>query len=300
MDLASRTGELAALATAVCWAASALWFEVAGRRIGSLAVNLIRLGPALVFLVAWGWITRGKPWPSDASAEAWFYLGVSGWVGFVIGDVCLFRAFLVLGTRLSTLVMALWPALAAIMSWFVFGEALAGWDVLGMTLTIGGIAMAVTDRTPPTDDQGEHNLRRGLGLALIGALGQAGGLVLSKLGMGEYDAFAATQIRIIAAIVGFVVLFSVIGWWRKTLDGLKDARGLIYTGLGAVFGPFLGVSLSLYAVKHTEMGVGASIMATTPVIIIPMVVLLRHERVGALSVLGTLIAVGGVAVLFML
>jgi len=277
-----------------------MFFEVAGRRIGSLAVNLIRLGPALVLLALWGWIVRGYPLPTDASAEAWFYLAISGWVGFVIGDVCLFRAFLLMGTRLSTLVMALWPALAAIMSWFVFGEALGGWDVLGMTLTIGGIAMAVGDRASSDTTGAQRNVRRGLVLALIGALGQAGGLVLSKVGMGDYDAFAATQIRIMAAIVGFVVLFTAIGWWGKIAVAVKNGPAVAYTSLGAVFGPFIGVSLSLYAVKHTSMGVGASIMATTPIIIIPMVVLVHRARVGVMSVLGAVIAVGGVAVLFLI
>jgi drug/metabolite transporter (DMT)-like permease len=300
VELGTRIGEIAALGTAVCWCVSTLLFEVAGRRIGSLAVNLIRLVPAFLCLCAYGALVRGTVIPTDVSAEAWMYLIVSGWIGFVLGDMCLFRAFVLLGGRLSSLVMSLWPSLAALLSWAVLGESLGGWDVLGMTATIFGVGLAVADRTPPTVGGPSIELGRGLLLAFGGALGQAGGLVLAKIGMGDTDPFGATQIRVMAAIVGFAVVFVAIGWWPHVRAGLRDRRAVWYASIGAVFGPFLGVGLSLFAVQHTSTGVGASIMATTPILLIPAVVVLRKERVGAVAVAGTVIAVGGVASLFML
>lgn len=299
MELDSRTGELAALATASCWCVSSLLFEVAGRRIGSLAVNLIRLVPALTLLTLYGAVVRGSALPDQVDADGWAYLVVSGWVGFVIGDMCLFRAFVVLGSRLSSLVMSLWPSMAALMSWLALGESLDGWDVAGMSLTIAGVGLAVADRAPPTPGRAEIELGKGVALAVMGAMGQAGGLVLSKIGMGDTDPFAATQIRVAAGIVGFALVFAIIGWWPRVIAGLSDRRGVAYSTAGAVFGPFLGVSLSLYAVQHTATGVGASIMATTPVLIIPAVVVLHRERVGPLAILGTMVAVGGVGVLFL-
>lgn len=300
MPLDSRIGEIAALGTACCWCASTLFFEVAGRRIGSLAVNLIRLVPALLFLTLYGAIVRGRALPTDIDGDAWTYLVISGWVGFVFGDMCLFRAFVLLGGRLSSLVMSLWPSLAALMSWLALGESLGVWDLFGMTLTIAGVGLAVADRSSPAPGTADANLGRGLALAFGGALGQAGGLVLAKLGMGDADPFAATQIRVIAAIAGFGAVFFAIGWWPRVLAGLRDRRAVVYSSLGAVFGPFLGVSLSLFAVQHTATGVGASIMATTPILLIPAVIVLRHERVGPLAIGGTVIAVSGVAALFLL
>lgn len=298
MELGSRIGEIAALGTAVCWCASTLLFEVAGRRIGSLAVNLIRLVPALLCLSVYGALVHGNLIPTDISGDALAYLVASGWVGFVLGDMCLFRAFVLLGGRLSSLVMSLWPSMAALLSWFALGESLGGWDLLGMTLTIAGVGLAVADRTPPTSARAEADLGKGLLLAFGGALGQAGGLVLAKIGMGDTDPFAATQIRVAAAIAGFALTFVAIGWWPRVLAGLKDRRAVTYSALGAIFGPFLGVSLSLFAVQHTATGVGASIMATTPILLIPAVIILRHERVGPLAIAGTFIAVAGVAALF--
>lgn len=299
MELDSRIGELAALGTALCWCASTLFFEVASRRIGSLAVNLIRLGPALAGLTLYGLLVHGRLVPEGVSPTAWGYLIVSGWVGFVIGDMCLFKAYVLVGGRLSALVMALWPSMAAVISWLVLGETLSGWDVLGMSLTFVGIAIAVGDRQPSAPGRADDNFAKGIVLAFGGALGQAGGLVLSKIGMGKTDAFAATQIRVLAAIVGFAVVFTAIGWWPKVAAGLRQRRAVAYTTAGAMFGPFVGVSLSLYAVQHTETGIGASIMATTPILLIPVAIFIHKERVGAMAIFGSFVAVGGVAALFL-
>lgn len=298
-----HAGELAALGTATCWVASALAFEGAGRRIGSLNVNLLRLVVAAALLSLWGWIVRGHPWPSDASGHAWRWLTLSGLVGFTFGDLCLFRAFVVLGSRLSTLMLSLAPPLAAVLGWLLLGEVLAPVDLAGMALTAGGIAWAVAERrrwrhgepVPPVDPGGSRV--EGVLLGLGGALGQGGGLVLSKLGMGGYDPFAATQVRVLAGLAGYVVLFTLLGRWRRVAAALGQRAALGLTAVGGFFGPFLGVSLSLVAVQRIEAGVAASLMATTPVLILPVVVLLGRERVGLGGVLGALVAVAGVALL---
>lgn len=304
-----HAGELAALATAACWVATALAFEAAGRRIGSLTVNILRLGMAAGLLALWGWAARGLVWPSDASAHAWRWLAVSGLVGFTFGDLCLFRAFVVLGSRLSTLMMSLAPPLAALLGWLVLGEVLSPLDIAGMALTVGGVAWAVGERqrlrpgtvAVPSEPSPLEPARRrlaGVALGFGGALGQAGGLVLSKLGMGDYDPFAATQIRVLSGLAGYVVLFTLIRRWRRVAAAISESRALGFTAVGAFFGPFLGVSLSLFAVQRIDTGVAASLMATTPILILPVVVLAGRERVGPGGVLGAVVAVVGVVLLF--
>lgn len=310
-----HAGEIAALGTAACWVATALAFEAAGRRIGSLTVNLLRLAMAVGLLAAWGWATRGLAWPSDATPHAWRWLALSGLVGFTFGDLCLFRAFVVLGSRLSTLIMSLAPPFAAVLGWMVLGEVLSPLDLAGMALTVGGVAWAVAERqrarpapvgegvtTPlagpaPALDPGRRRLA-GVMLGLGGALGQGGGLVLSKLGMGGYDPFAATQVRVLAGLAGYVVLFTLIGRWRRVAAAFEQRAALGFTAVGAFFGPFLGVSLSLLAVQRIETGVAASLMATTPVLILPVAALTGRERIGPGGVLGALVAVAGVMLLF--
>ena len=212
----------------------------------------------------------------------------------------MFRAFLLLGPRLSTLMMAFAPPLAAIAGWLWLGETLGPWQLLGMLATLLGVMWAILDRTPAAKNDVTPRQRRwGVVLGFCGALGQAVGLVLSKLGMGDYDAIAANQIRVFGGAVGFAVLFVVLRRWPRVWHGLKDRVGMAYTAGGAVAGPLLGVTLSLLAVQNTEAGVAASIMGTTPVLIIPWMVLVGGERVGPGGVLGAVIATAGVATLFL-
>lgn len=298
---ATTLGQLAALGTAVCWAFSALAFSAAGRRMGVLALNLIRLVMALGLLGLATWALRGQPLPLDATPRAWGWLGVSGLIGFVFGDLCLFQAYVLIGPRIASLMMSLAPLLTALIGWLVLGETLTGRDALGVALTVGGISWAVLERGRPAAEAA-HDPRSwiaGLALGFCGALGQAGGLVLSKLGMGSYDPVAATEVRVIAATAGYALLIAALRAWPRVALAMRDRRGLAFTAVGAFFGPFLGVSLSLFAVRHTVAGVAASIMALQPVLIIPLVVLLHRERVGVGGIVGALVAVAGVALLFL-
>ncbi|MBD3163137.1 MAG: EamA family transporter [Candidatus Eisenbacteria bacterium] len=292
-------GQIAALGTACCWTVTAMAFESAGRRIGSLSVNFIRLVIALVLLTLFCWATRGKWLPLDASLHAWGWLAVSGLIGFTIGDLCLFRAFVIIGSRLSMLLMSLVPLFAALTGWIVMGERLAPVDWLGMALTISGVSWVVLERTTDASGRPRAHPVSGILLGIGGAFGQALGLVLSKFGMGSYDPFGATQIRVIAGGIGFAVLFWVIRWWPRVRTALADRGALARTGLGAFFGPFLGVSLSLLAVQNTQAGVAATLMALVPVIIIAPTVLIYRQRVSARAIAGAVVAVAGSALLFL-
>lgn len=291
-------GQLAALGAASCWSISALAFEEAGKRVGSFAVNVVRLVLAAALLALVGWATRGLPLPTDASRHAWLWLGVSGLVGFTFGDLCQFRAFVLLGPRLTTLMMGLAPPLAAVLGWLLLGEVLHARQLLGMSAIFGGIAWAVGARAANRDGSGSHPSAAGLLLAAGGALGQGGGLVLSKIGMVDYhQPFAATEVRILAGLAGYLALTTILRWWPRVNAALDDRRSIAFIALGAFFGPFLGVTLSLIAVRHTLAGVAASLMATTPLLIIPLVVVLRRERVGVAGIGGAILVVLGVALL---
>jgi len=292
-------GQLAALGTATCWAATALAFDAAARRIGALSLSLIRLVIAFGFLCLAAWAMRGLALPLDASPRAWGWLGVSGLVGFTFGDFCLFRAYVLIGARLSQLMMALAPPLTAVIGWLLLGETLGGRALLGMILTVSGIAWAVLERNSQNGGPVPRPSFSGIAMGFGGALGQAGGLVLSKLGMGDYDAVAATQVRVLAGILGYAALFVGLHWWPRVGEALRARRALGLASLGAFFGPFLGVSLSLYAVHRIAAGIAASLMALTPLLLIPMVVVVRRERVGLGGIAGALLAVAGVVLLFL-
>jgi len=292
-------GESAALLTAVFWTVTALAFERASMKVGSLSVNIIRLFLGLLFLSIFSLIRRGMVLPFDATAENWTWLLLSGLVGFVFGDLFLFKSYTIIGSRFAMLIMTLVPPITALTGWLILGEKLSLMNYLGMALTIGGIALAIFSK-----GEGDKKLRlklslKGILFAFGGALGQAVGLVLSKFGMKDYDPFAATQIRIIAGIVGFTILVTVLGRWKRVGDALKNGRGMLNITIGSFFGPFLGVSFSLLAVVYTTTGVASTIMAIVPVLIIPPAVLLFKQKITWLEVIGAFISISGVTLMFL-
>jgi len=180
----SHPGEFAALATAVFWTATALAFESASKKVGSLAVNWIRLAIGALLLSLFCWITRGLILPFDATPHAWFWLSLSGLIGFAIGDLFLFRAFILIGSRLSMLMMALVPPMTALIGWAMMGETATLRGIVGMGLTVSGVGLVILERKKGDTRRFPHSVP-GFLFALGGALGQAVGLVLSKIGMGN-------------------------------------------------------------------------------------------------------------------
>ena len=297
--LESRLGESAALLTAVFWTITALAFESAGRRVGTLAVNLLRLFIGFIFLSLFSFFVRGMLFPIDASPKAWFWLSLSGLIGLVFGDQLLLLAFVKIGARISMLIMASVPPITALIGWATLGETLSFIDIIGMVVTIAGIAMVVLERSPERSQFKFSYPISGILYALCGAVGQAVGLVLSKFGMGDYDAFAATHIRILASIVGFVVLVFLLRAWPQFGAALKNRQSMSLITLGAFFGPFLGVAFSLLSIQYTTTGVASTIMAIVPVLIIPPAIILFKEKVTVKEIFGAVLAVGGVAILFL-
>jgi drug/metabolite transporter (DMT)-like permease len=301
--MGSHFGEFAALLTAVFWTITALAFESASKKVGSLAVNIIRLSIAFIFLSIYTSFSRGLFFPSDASLYSWGWLALSGLVGFVIGDLCLFQAFVVIGARTSMLIMSLSPPIAALTGWIILGEKFTLQNTAGMALTLTGIALVVLNRTPKTGVSGKKGMRfnyplAGLLLAFGGAAGQGVGLVLSKLGMQEYDAFASSQIRVLAGVAGFAIVFFILGRWSSVLDGIRHIPAMKRLTLGAFFGPFLGVSFSLLAIQHTNTGVASTIMSIVPVLIIAPSVIINKEKLTIREVMGAILAVAGVSLFF--
>jgi drug/metabolite transporter (DMT)-like permease len=303
----SHLGEFAALLTAVFWTITGIAFESAGKKVGSLSTNLIRLFMAIFFIGFYGLFTRGAFIPLDATVHNWLWLSLSGLVGFVIGDLLLFEAYVVIGSRVSMLIMSLTPPITAFIGWLIMDEVLTTKNIIGMVLTITGIVLVVIERRSNHLGESPKKKKRlnfsypiaGLLLAFGGAVGQGTGLVLSKFGMQDMDPFAATQIRVITGFIGFSILFIVLKRWKKVFEAIKNKKAMRRIGVGAFFGPFLGVSFSLLAVKHTTTGVASTIMGIVPVLIIPPAVLFFKEKVTPKEIVGSVLAVGGVALFFL-
>lgn len=295
-------GEISAFGTVICWVVCSLAFERAGKRIGSMPLNLIRLLFAMVFISIYTYFTRGFILPTDATRNTWIWLSLSGFVGFFIGDLCLFRAFVTIGSRISLLIYSLSPPISAILGFLVFGETMSIFAVIGMFITIGAISLVVFKKEE-SKVKFSHPVQ-GVVMALVGTIGQASGVVISKLGMtlgdgSVYNAFASTQIRIISSIVAFTLLIILTKRWSFLIKGFKNRIAMGEIAIGSVFGPFIGVSLSLIAITYTSIGIAATITALLPVAIILPQVIIYKERIHLREIAGAFLSVIGVSLLFL-
>ena len=309
-------GQLIAILVAVCWTGTALLADVASRRVGASVLNVWRMLMALPLLWLTYYCLSGEVWPRDAGMTAWLWLLGSGFVGFVVGDYCLFHSYMVIGSRFGQLLMTLASPFAAVSAYFIMGEGMGSTAVAGMFITMSGIAMSIMGRSDAVAEPGEKKngwrerkiaLRlplRGVLLGIGAAMGQGVGLVLSKMGMLEWGAtgpdvaVAATMMRGLMGLAGFSITLLVRGEQRDLLLPLKSRVSFLATAGSVILGPFVGVSLSLMAVSMTSSGVAQTLMSLTPVFIIWPSHVLFHSRVRAIEVVGAVIAVAGAMLLF--
>lgn len=299
--LTAHSGEIAALATAFCWSFTALFFTFGGRRLGSDVVNRSRLLIALALLVASHCLLFGRPWPVGLDLERVGWLALSAVVGLVIGDAALFEAYVLIGPRLGALMMALAPIASTAMAWAFLHQSIEPVQGLGIALTVGAVAWVVTEGNGAVRSVDPRAFRRGVVLGTVGALGQAGNLVTARMALGNgFPAISASYVRILVAAV---ILWSISVARGQTATILRrshaDRQGLAAVAAGAFVGPFLGIWLSLVAIERTQVGVASTIMALPPVLLIPIGYLLFRERVTRRALVGTLVAFGGVAALFL-
>lgn len=293
----SHSGEWAALLTAVCWTITASALTTAGERVGSVSVNVLRLALAMSVFVCIGLVSSGRPLPFDAGARGWLWMTASGVVGFFMGDLCLVRAFVEIGPRLSMLVMSLAPPLTAALAAVFLGERLSGLEYAAMAVTLGGIAWVVTE--PRGEGARRHFTWRGGALAFGGALGQAGGLLLAKFGLDTVKSpLEATAIRVLAGLACFALLAAIRREGPRLRMALANRRAMAHIAIGSLAGPVLGVSLLMYALTRIPAGLAQTFASMTPVLIVPVSHWLHHEKITARAIVGAVIAFAGVAMLF--
>ena len=293
-------GEIAGLATSFFFAMTAIIFTKTGRMVGSQVTNRTRLIFALSYLLILNLILFREPLPFSAGASRWMWLSLSGVIGLSLGDAFLFQSLVSVGARLGSLLLSLAPLFGSIIAWVFFGETLTAMQITGIALALTGIGWVVMSHQEPANTPHGHT-RRGVIFGVLAGLGQAAGLVLSKQGMmGDFSPFQANAIRMLAATLFIWAWTFIQGQTGATFTALrKQPQALRLLALGALIGPVLGVSSSLLAVQHAKVGVASTLMALPPVIVLPISYFIFKEKVGWQAIAGTLLAIAGVAVLFL-
>jgi drug/metabolite transporter (DMT)-like permease len=293
-------GELAALGTAGCWAIGSNLFAAAGRRMGSTTLNHLRITVAMLLLATTLLVVRGSPWPWWATGSQVLLLGASGLIGFVFGDTWYFRSLVILGPGRAALVASLAPFFTVVLAWPALGESPGPRALIGMAMTLGGVAWVLFERAHTSPRHVEGSAVMGVVAGLRGAVGQAGGYVVSKVALRSgLDPLSATVIRVMSAAAAIWLLAALRRDVARPLAALRDRRATAFMVGGSIAGPFLGVTLSLTALALIEAGVAASITAIFPLLTILISSRFHRERLTLRLLAGAGVAVAGVVVLFL-
>jgi len=296
----SYLGELAGLLTSIAWSGTSVLFTKATQQVGSIIVNRVRVLLALAFLMLLNLVFYGYLLPIDAGAERWLWFALSGAIGYALGDALLFQSFLCIGAQRGMLMMSLAPLMSAGLAWVFFDEILSGVQVLGVITTLIGVALVILRRR----NEASHatcNPMQGAFFGLGAAAGQSVGYILSKQAlMGGFSPLAGNSIRMLAAVIVLWSLASLQGKAGETLRRVRARRDVLgWLTLAAFTGPVLGATLSLFALQNTQVGVASTLIALPPVFLLPVSWLVFKEKFDWGAVLGTLTAIGGVAILFL-
>lgn len=300
-----HAGELIAISTVLCWTISIQFFESASKKVGATPVNIIRLTTAIILFGILMLLRQGTILPFHFPARAWIYLGLSGMVGFFLGDIFLFKALVEVGPRVAMLIFSLSAPTVALIEWILLDQSYTLSQWAGIIVTICGVCIVILERQRPGHTTSSLQIRqirlKGIIFAFSGMAGQAVGYILSKSGMqvetGYLDAFGATQIRAFTAFICFLVFFTVTGRWDQVWQASKNRQAVVETITGSIIGPFLGVSLSLLVLHYLSAGVASTFLSLVPVCIIPFSIFIHKEYVSVRAIAGAVIAVFGIYLL---
>jgi len=297
---------LAALVTTLLFATSAVCGYRTAKQIGGLEANFWRITLATVFLTIWAY-TYGAGF---AGAPEWFLL--SGLFGIGIGDSAYFQALPRLGSRRTVLItQCLTAPCAALIEWLWLGTRLHWPEIFCVAVILAGVAVALAP--------GDHlkisarDWKIGLTASALAALGGALGAVIIRKGYaaiqatgGNVDAGTTGYQRVLGGILIPAVALFIYKWrslpapsgWQegKTLQFTRDKWMRLWPWVlaNALAGQTLGVTCMQWALKTTQAGIVTAIIATTPLVLLPMTRLVEGEKIGFRSLAGALIAVGGV------
>jgi drug/metabolite transporter (DMT)-like permease len=294
-------GYFAAILAALAFSVTSTFFTLSGRRFSPSLVmqGSLPIGLTCVFILHW--LATGQYFPMDVGGQRWLLLTLSGIVGFWLGSLAIVNAMMRLGPRLALLVAAIAPILSAILAWFFLGEVLGFQAIVGIMLTIAGIAWVVSENNENRDNAAPSDYRAGVGFALLGAVGQSVSFLLSKQGLsGDFDPLSASLLRLMAGTAAIWLFALLRGRAGHDLGLLRASpAALRQLGMGAVAGPVIGASLMLMALQHTPVGIATTLGNLAPIFLIPIGYIVFKERITQRGITGTLIAVAGMAVLFL-
>lgn len=293
-------GQAAALLVALSFSITSVCYTLAGRKLTAVTSIALSLPVSGVLLLGVHRVTQGVWLPVGASPQRWAVLGISGILAFVISNFFMLKAYQQIGPRLTMLVASFAPIGGALLAWFFLGQALPANTILGIAVVTAGVVWVVLERSQERSAQPGAHYTRGLGFATLGTLTQSAAFVFATLGVaGAFAPFSATLIRIIAGVLATWAVLVAQGKVAETVAVVRGDARLLWLLLGAaITGPVIAGTLLMVALQLIPVGVATTLSHTTSIMLIPIGYVVFGERVTLRAVLGTAVAIAGIALLF--
>lgn len=293
-QLANFRGEFAALSAALLWATSSVIYKRLGLKIPPLQLNLYK-GLVAIALILITLIIQGG-FSTDLSSTTFAWLFLSGVIGIGLGDTAFFAALNTLGARRTLLMETAAPPMGALLALIFIEEMLSSSAWCGILITILGIAWVISERNPLEQISIS---RQGIIWGLLAAISQATGAVISRFALTQSEITPATS-TLIRLLGGTLIVFALILFPTTKQPRNKwrlSGRSLGIIAIAAFGSTYLGIWLQQIALKFSPTGIAQTLLATSPLFILPLVAL-QGEKISLRAILGVSVALGGIAVMF--
>lgn len=290
-------GEFFALFTAISWTFSSLTFGKISKEYDTQVANFLRvtIGTIMVgFVCLFG--SRHLFLPTDVTWENLKIISLSGFIGMFLGDLFLFKAYNMIGARVTMLIMALSPIIVSIIDFLFLGVTLYPIQIFAILITCLGIILVIFKTEDKKISLGFSV--KGLLYAFLATLGQSLGVILTKLGSTTYDSLATSQIRLGVAIFFFGAVVLYEGKARETIKMITSKRALSLLLIGTFFSVF-GIAALIEAFKSANASIASTISSTSPIIMIPCSILFYKEKIRKNEIIGAIISVVGLSIFFL-
>lgn len=293
-------GQILALITASCWACNSVAYRYLGQKMDSSFLAHVRMWMAVPIILSISLIANNG-FPQNVSTQTIIFLLLSGFFGYFVTDMLMFKAYVYLGSRESLVILNLAPVSSAVISWFLFSEKLSIVQMLAIAMTISGIMIMVLDESRRSGEKKDREkVKLGIVLAVFGALFQSVSYILAKYALNDIDALSSNMLRNVGGLAAFIVYgFFFQKTFFSDMKVFKDKKLLIILLISVIIGPVAGMSCQMQAMNLAPVGIVTAISQVSPVLLLPIDKFVLKKKLSGASITGTMISIMGVALLFL-
>ncbi|PMO43779.1 hypothetical protein BCT11_08625 [Vibrio sp. 10N.222.52.B12] len=293
------SGEIAAIGAAIVWALATWIYSQFSHRFSAMQLNIVKgIIASMMMLVVMPLLPQGLPTQIEPLHLA--VLAVSGVIGIAIGDSAYFAALKRIGPNKTLLLESLAPPLSGVLALVFLGSELTLQSWLGVVVTTAAVTFVVFQPS----SSGEATNWSGIGFGLLASVCQASGVVISHYALvaGDLPPLLGALIRLSIGVLAVCIVIKVVE--PEPFKGIKrhittmGNKAMGWLLLAIFVGTFLALWLQQVALKYANPAIAQTLIATSPLFIL-VIYAVRGEKVGVKSVMGTLMALGGISLFFL-